>query len=211
MSRTLTAVAVDIDKLRKVPGSNDKRLLARVLAGQAEDIAFHDEFFGKSKHHYLPIGQAIEQLIRGQMDGNATPLFQYEHALAMIAEVLGEVLDNDAFTDCHSDYWREINSAVRQVRKSAKLSALVAPTPDEALRRGSCVPIPLDRRNPLGTGHLEKAACAASAAALSTLDLTRLIDSGKLEYVEETEAALIQYTEWLKAASKSRRGLYLHL
>lgn len=213
MSRSLYVSSIAIDRLVAVFGSADTALLDRVKHDAAERLRRHDAYFatfpGVAVYH--PLAEALELIVRGKPDPRFTPLFQFEHAAAVLADTLGEPLDSDLFQECSPSFWDDVDEAIGRALAATRQSSGSWPAIAALLARGSCLPIPRDPAWPLGSGFLRHDEVARAAAAADACDLDALATVIQdLNYPDDTIAALEQYREWLRHAAEAGRGLYLH-
>jgi hypothetical protein len=204
---------LDIERFRSLQGSNDDALLASVLDRSRDLIARHDEYFRGFPDvvRYAPLAEAIEQILRGKIDSGLTPLFQFEHAAALLADTLGERLDAGLFSECAPAFWDEVDTVIRRRLSAAGHPESAWPPLSKILERGPCLEIPLDPRWPLGSGFLDAGAVRTAAEVSETLDLEDQDGTTEdLEWPEEALDASRQFRGWLRRAAGKGSGLYFH-
>lgn len=211
MSQDLVVIAIDLDRFQAVFGSRDKRLLESVLTTKALEIAHHDEYFRDwvETGQYRSMREAIEQIVDGRPQRSFQPLFQFEHAAAMLADVMGEPLESDPFIEVKEDFWDEVNDTISECRSLTRIPSVTWPTLDEALARGPLLDVPLDKVR-LGTGYLKASEVQAASVAIPE---NALIPQGWLErltWPEETLVAMQAYRDWIHVACERERGLFFH-
>lgn len=89
MSYSTAMYAVDLDRLRQAVGSGDRKLIKALKRQTTIDVG---DFEG------IPIGQAVEELIRGQFT-ETDSAHMYGYALEGLCQHLGTRLDSDQVGD----------------------------------------------------------------------------------------------------------------
>src|ERR1700760_4362453 len=158
MSRDLYVYSLDLERLRSLQGSRDLDFLNRLLEIKKERIQKHDDYFRQvlDMDSLFPLQKALEQIICNQIDDGVVPLFQFEHAVALLASSLGKPLGSELMLDVKSALWDEVDSTVRIKLRMAGLAESALPTFGEILKRGPLLEIPIDPDLPLGSGYLWK-------------------------------------------------------
>jgi hypothetical protein len=212
MSRDLHVSAIDLARFRAVCGSEDEDLLASVLERTADHLARHDDFFRGfgGPAVYVPLAEALAQIIRGRMDPTLTPTFQFEHAVGLLADTLGEPLDAELFMEAAQEFWDEVDTVIRRQSVEAGQGETVWPGLEAVLKRGPYLPVPLDPVWPLGSGFLtaEEVGAAAEAAEACQLDSSQALDD--LRWPDDAVDAADQYRDWLRYAASRSVGLFFH-
>lgn len=211
MSRDLYVAALDLDAFRRVQGSRDAALVERVRAEKARMIEAADDFFRRSTcAHDLAVLAALARIVDGAVTRASKPEPQYEHAAALLADTLGEAVDNELVREAVPDFYVPVDSAIRQRTRAAGLPRAAWPALEEVMGRGPLLDIPLDGTCRLGTGYLTH---VEIAAALETAEQVELGDPASLQGVRWPEEALeiaSAYRDWLRAADRRSVGLFLH-
>jgi hypothetical protein len=212
MSRDLYVLLLDLDKLKGVQGSGDRRLLKRILREKEAELLGYDECFRKDPAlaPYAPLATAIEQIIIGPLQRQRTLHFQFEAAAAMIADILGKPLASEPLMEARERFWVEVDTVIRKKRTTAGLPKSGWPMLAEILKRGPLLKVPLDRRMRLGTGYLtaEEVRNAFAATGRSNLEDTQGLD--KLTWPDLAMEAVRQYQNWLRQAAAKKLGLFFH-
>jgi hypothetical protein len=210
MSLDLHVVELDLAALQAAKGSGNRTLLRRVLRSESERIADHDEEFRSDTEPYLPLGEAIRQVIDGKIDRLATPRIQFEHAVALIADTLGRPLDADLFQESRPGFWDEVDRVIQRRLRAADASETACPGLWKVLERGPFPKVPLDPHMSLGSGYLTSREVARALAVAKTLDLDSTRGLGRLRWPAEALEGANLYRGWLAAAAANGRGLYFH-
>lgn len=199
MSMTLTVIALDLGRFRAAQGSRDADLLHRVLAKKRDTLDDHDRYFRDrlQLRPYTPLATAMEQIVNGEVDTHLRPLFQFEHAAAILAGVLGEALDADWFAEVRSGFLAAVDAVVR-------VAGPAWPALRDVLCRGPLLDVPLDPAMPLGTGYLTADEVQVAAAAAERIDLDELAGS------DVAAEAAAQYRDWLREARGIEQDLFFH-
>jgi hypothetical protein len=210
MSIDLIVSALDTTRFYTVCGGKDEELLQRVLKAKGVEIASHDEYFrdwvGPDKYQSLRV--AIRQIISGTIDGGLEPLFQFEHAAAMIADVVGMPLESEILMDAKEAFWMEVNQTIDEYRDAlGKVTEWL--TLEEVLTRGPLLDIPLSPIR-LGTGFLTPDEVSAHDAALPPQLEIPVGCADQLTWPDEVLEALQAYREWIGTAAEHRLGLFFH-
>jgi hypothetical protein len=213
MSRNLYVSALDLEKFRSVQGSRDEALLDSALDRNRELIVEHDRYFRTFPGitRYTPLAEALAQIVRGEVDRTLSPLFQFEHAAALLADFLGERLDADQFVESAPALWDEVDAVIRRRLLAASQADFAWPTLAGVLKRGSCLNIPIDPAWPLGSGYLTADEVRTATPTAVACDLETLDDTlDDLQWPEEALDAATQYRSWLLQAAAKGVGLYFH-
>lgn len=211
MSRDLYVSAVDLEQLCAVQGSGNEALLASILERNQDYIAEHDEYFRgfPGVPRYAPLEEALKQIVRGQIDPDFTPRFQFEHATALLADSLGERLDANLFAECTPAFWDEVDTLIGRRLVAAGQPETAWPALAQILERGPCLNIPLDLQWRLGSGYLTTGEVSTAAKAAEACELVESDNTlENLKWPEEALEAASQYRDWLRHAGASGVGLY---
>lgn len=207
MSVSLHVLLLDLAKFKAIQGSGDHRLLRKILREKKEDSADQDEFLSSDD---LTVAEAIGHVIDGKIDPKARPLFQYEHAAAVIADTIGEVLDSGPLEAGRTDFWDEVDQVIRTRLRKVRAPKSAWPGLSELLDRGPLLKIPVDRENPLGTGFLTAREVVRALRISETFDLESREGLGKLRWPQEALEGACFYRGWLKFAGRRGLGLFFH-
>lgn len=213
MSRDLYVSALDPEQLRALQGSGNQALLASLLDDNRDRVSDHDEYFRTfpGVARYVPLAEALGQIVYGRVNRDLTPIFQFEHAAALLADSLGERLPANLFAECTPAFLDEVDVVIRRRLITAGQSDTAWPALAEILKRGPCLDIPLDPQWPLGSGYLKADEVCTAAKAAGVCALEDLDDAlNDLQWPEEALDAANQYRSWLCRAAAKRVGLYFH-
>jgi hypothetical protein len=210
MSQDLFVCTLDLDILHTIYGSGNQKLLRKILRARKQQIADHDDYWGKQMSPYLPLSAAIQQIIAGEIDTQVQPLFQFEHAVALIADTLGEALNSDVFLEISADFWSEIDCLLKCLRRQEHIPKLVWPTLDELLKRGPFLKVPLDRKMPLGTGYLTASEVQKASEKVRGVEPEKCMNLEELIWPDEASEAVRIYHDWIREAAKKKLGLFFH-
>jgi hypothetical protein len=213
MSQTLYISAIDLDRLVAVFGSDDTAMLDAVLRRAAVQTQRHDVYFATFPDVtvYRPLAEALEQIVRGAPDPHFSPLFQFEHAAALLADTLGKPLDAECFKETSPSFSDDVDELISAAVKEAGQQEAVWPSLASVFRRGTCFDIPLDQKWPLGSGYLTGSEVESAAAVAEACDLAAAAGILQdLRWPDDTVSAAEQYVDWLRHAAVDRRGLYFH-
>lgn len=184
--------------------------MGRVVDENRELIAEHDQFYQGGLAHYLPLAKAVGQIIDNKVDLHAEPLFQYEHAAALIAATLGETLDPGMLRESHPDLWQDADTLLRDRLAKAGLEQSALLSLDSLLSRGSALEIPLDPLNPLGSGYLTSEEVQQAREAFGRIDLNDESELEGLLFGEDALEVARSYSSWIAEAASDGIGLYFH-
>jgi hypothetical protein len=96
MGYSTLVYGVDIDRLRSTFGSHDETWLREVEQEFADDLRQNDGRFSDEIRRGAPtLGEALAQILRGEITGHAGTGFQYGYAVELLCKHLGHPLDND--------------------------------------------------------------------------------------------------------------------
>lgn len=211
MSIDLFVTMLDFDRFRAVYGSKDKCLLRSIVAANRDAIGRHDDYFRDcvGGGRYSSIEVALQQIIDGTVDRCLEPRFQFEHAVAMIADSMGKPLESEVLMEVKESFWREVNVVLRRCRSTSQVPEGVWPTLDDVLKRGPFLNIPLHRMR-LGSGYLT--ANEVRRADEAVLDEVAVGDSALngLTWPDRALEAVEAYRSWIRAAAAERHDLYFH-
>jgi hypothetical protein len=200
VSYTLQPIAVDLDVVRKVIGSKDRKLLARLKKELAEDLEqvdsmledYVDEDEGEEP---LTTADVLQHLILGEPYSTAEGVgFAYGYCFGALCDHYGEMLDNDHWSAMRYPWFDAVQKALEQAgvtKKQFAISALV--------ERGAPVKLPEIDDFP-GLGYLTKTEVVKARDVLSKGDLTKIADREAVESIE-------QVRQWLDACARSDRDL----
>ena len=200
MSYIVTAIAVDLDKVRSAIGSKDKALLARLKKALGDDLEqidamledYADEDEGGEP---LTTGAALRHMILGEPYRADEGLgFAYGYCFEALCQYYGDVLPNDQWSAMRYQWFDAVQKALERAGVAPKQFAIRT-----LVERGAPVPLPEIDDFP-GIGYLTKDEAAKARAALAKADLTK---------VKEPEAvgAIEQVRGWLDACERSGRDL----
>ena len=144
MSQDLYVSALDLSMFRAAMGSDDRKMLARILASRKDDIAGYDSYFARSNPPARPLALVIEEVITGKLL-KGTPAWQYEGAVAQIADALGTPLHVEVLFEARAAFCLEVDRLIKDLRKRARIAATLWPSIDEIMKRGPRLKIPTDR------------------------------------------------------------------
>jgi hypothetical protein len=213
MSRDLYVSALDLAQLRAIQGSGDQALLNRVLEKNRGRIAIHDEYFRNFPCvvQYTPLAEAIGQIVRGQVDQDLTPRFQFEHGAALLADSLGEPLEAGLFAECAPAFWAEVDTVICRRLVLAGRAMAAWPALADVLKRGPYLDVPLDPIWRLGSGYLTTGELRAAASAAEACNLEDPdTDCEDLRWPDAALEAAAQYRGWLHHAAERGAGLFFH-
>jgi hypothetical protein len=209
VSTDLAVYQLDLVSLRAVQGGQDWSLAERVLSENAARIHQHDRFYQSKYQPYWPLGEAVAAIVSGKVDSRKQPLFQFEHAAALIAATLGDPLDAGVFMESTSTLWSDVEALLEERLSRAGEPTTLAQTLDSLLDRGPYLDVPIDQINPLGTGYLLADEVNGWRAAFAKMDLDETGVETLPTGVVALEA-LRTVRDWLDAAAHSRQGLFFH-
>ena len=213
MSSDLHVSALDLNQLRALQGSGDEALLASILERNHDYLMDHNEYFRgfPGVQRYTPLAEAVKQIVRGQIDPDLTPRFQFEHAAALLADSLGEQLDASLFAECTPAFWDEVDTVIGRRLVAAGQPEEAWPALAQILERGPYLDIPLDPPWRLGSGYLTASEVSAAAKAAEACELAEPDETLEdLKWAEEALEATSQYRDWLRHAAATGVGLYFH-
>lgn len=182
----------------------------RVLSENAARIHEHDKFYQNKYQPYYPLGEAVTAIVAGKVDSRNKPLFQFEHAAALIAATLGDPLDAGAFMESTSTLWSDVEALLEERLSRAGEPTTLAQTLDSLLDRGPYLDVPIDQLNPLGTGYLLADEVNRWRAAFAKMDLDDETGVETLATGIVALEALRTVRDWLDAAAHGRQGLFFH-
>jgi hypothetical protein len=201
---------IDIEALRAKHGSGDQALVERVLREHRELIEEHDRHFGDDSPRYLPLSEALKQVVNAATRETAEPLFQYEHAVTLLVATLGQPLDQGPFNESHPHLWSDADLVLRDRLHRAGLPDDAVPPMDYLLERGPAVDVPLSPLNPLGTGYLTRQEVLEARASFQTVDLEEDRVPDDVAVAEEAVDAVRAYAGWVAEAAAANLGLFFH-
>jgi hypothetical protein len=213
MSRNLYVSALDLGQLRAIQSSGDQELLSRVLERNRSRILHHDEYFRSFPGvvRYTPLTEAVGQIVRGQVDSDLTPRFQFEYAVALLADALGEPLESGFFAECAPVFWVEVDTFICRRLILAGQATTAWPALADVLKRGPYLDVPLDSAWRLSSGYLTTGEVRAATSAANACDL---VDPAKkcqdLRWPDDALEAAAQYRSWLRQAAERGTGLFFH-
>lgn len=210
MSLNLSVYKLEIPRLRAVQGSSDRVLLLRVIDENRELIEQHDQFYRSGAARYLSLADAVGQIIEGVVDEQAEPLFQFEHAAALIAGTLGEVLDPGLLRESHPELWEDADTFLQDQLVKAGFAQSAFLSLESLLSRGPVLEIPIDPLNPLGSGYLTGEEVQQALEVFGSIDLGDDGALGTLLYDEEALDVVRSYSSWIADAARDALGLYFH-
>ena len=211
MSRNLWVSAIDLDMLKGAAGSRRTDLFDAVMASRRDVISLHDRRWKRMYPGYTPIEAALRRVIDGAITTDLVPLFQYEHAVALLADTLGTPLDASAFNEAAATLYRDVEALVRAAVRDTGPPEHACFSVDEVLRLGPPIPVPLDPEMPLGSGYMTRDEVSACRRALGGADLERVARRiPELTWPREALEGALQYKRWMEDADRRSFGLFLH-
>jgi hypothetical protein len=212
MSANLYVYALDFTTFSAVQGSRDAQLLKFIHAEKGKYMAAHDDYFRSwvQADPFLPLSKAVEQIIHGTIDVQATPRFQFEHAAVVIAASLGERLDTDFFLETNPELWDEVDEVIQTRVTAAALADPFLPGLAEVLDRGPLLQVPLDSSMRLGTGYLTYQEIMHIWTVVHHVDLDNEEGLAALSWPDEALEGAKVYRSWLEQATVKKCGLFFH-
>jgi hypothetical protein len=211
MSRDLVVSMLDLGRFAAVFGSCDGALLEHILSSRREQIVAHDNYLRlwEDPVTYTSLTVAIEQIIDGDVEHTLEPLFQFEHAAGLIAEVLGEPLESDFLSGASEDFWDEVDAVVEGYRRVHSIPPTVLWTVGKLIERGPYLDVPIDPGMRVGSGYLTADEVGRTAAALSDQHFTADV-AERLEWTDDAVDAAEQYRSWIFEAARRGLALFVH-
>ncbi len=202
---------LDLAKFKAIQGSKDEGLVNAIRQTREEEIRHHDDYFRDwvDGNSYSSLMVAVEQIVNGRVDSKLAPMFQFEHAAAIIADVVGHSLDADLLTEAKEAFWDEVDLMIKKYRSKAHIKKSIWPTLREILNRGPLLDIPLDTRTRLGTGYLTASEVQKANDVVNNIDLEVGIGLN-LTWPEEAQEAVESYRGWIRTAYTSGLALFFH-
>ena len=200
MSYCVSAIAVDLDKVRSAIGSKDKKLLARLkkaigddleqIDGMLADYADEDE-----EDEPLTTADVLRHLIMGEPYRDDEGLgFAYGYCFEALCQHFGNTLDNEHWSAMRYQWFDAVQKALGQAGVTKKQFSL-----DTLVSREPPVPLPEIDDFP-GIGYLLKDEVVKARAVLAKADLTKVKEREAVESIE-------QVREWLDECERSDRDL----
>jgi hypothetical protein len=211
MSRDLVVSMLDLGRFAAVLGSRDRPLLDHILSSRREQIVAHDDYLKlwEDPATYTSLTGAIERIFDGRVEHTFEPLFQFEHAAGLIADVLGEPLESDLLSGASEDFWEEVDAVLEGYRQVHSIPPAVLWTLRELIARGPYLEVPIDAGMRVGSGYLTADEVGRTAAALRDQDFTADV-AQRLEWPDEAVEGAEQYRDWIFQAARRGFALFMH-
>lgn len=203
MSYCVSAIAVDLDKVRAAIGSKNKKLLATLREGaesglnQIEEmIADHleeDEDEDGNPLEPFSVEEALQHLIMGG-ERREEFGFVYAYCLEYLCLHYGDFLDNGHWSAMRSEWFDTVQKGLKKAGVTEKMFSL-----NTLFFRGSPVELPEVADFP-NFGYLTRPEIAKARAVLAQADFTTVKDRGVVEAIE-------QIRSWLDECARSKRDL----
>lgn len=205
MSYAVTAIAVDLDRVRAALGSKDKTLLAHLRETSADDLeqvddmlADHTDSSEDENGDPLPpltTADVLRHFVMGEpyRDGDGTG-FAYGYCFEALCKHFGDRLDNDHWSGMRDAWFDAVQEALGHAGVSEKQFSI-----RQLVNRGAPVELPEIDDFP-GIGYLTKAEIAGARDVLARADLTKVENGEAVEAIE-------QVREWLEECTASGRDL----
>ena len=201
MSYHLSAVAVDLDRVRAAIGSKDEVLLAALCDENAYSLQRIDDLLENALDaddpDYRPLTAAdvLGHLVLGgpYREGERVG-FAYGYCLELLCHHFGEALNNSEWCSMRSAWFDAVQAALEAAGVNRKLLSVHL-----LANRGAPIAIPTIDDFP-GIGYLMKVEIAQTRAALAAADLSRIAD-------KEAVASIRQISAWLDECVRSNRDL----
>ena len=206
----LNVYKLDLDQFRAIQGSGYSDLIEQVLEKNHDLIEEHDKIHSGCFTQYLTLAEAIRQIIGGKINKSAVPLFQYEHAAALIAATIGEPLDPGLLREGKPVLWEEADIVLRDRLRREGLPESAFPSIDHLFDRGPLLEVPIDLLNPLGTGYLTAEEVRQAKELIRSLNLDDKIGLECLSSGEEALDVLRSYCSWIIDAAETGHSLFFH-
>jgi hypothetical protein len=198
---TLRAVVVDLPSYRSVQGSSDAVLLEQVCAQAEEKIAAEDAWFTRLRPDHLPIAMALRDIVMGTLRDGKSAALSYQVAALVLAEHLGERIDDEAIAERSPDVQVAIDKAISELLVEYGRAADDWPLLADVLTRGPALDIPwVQETLPNGTGVLAECEVRRAAQTVAGIALQ--------EHDDARELAMV-YGGWLTLASEASLALLL--
>ena len=192
MSYGITPIAVSLEQVQSVIGTDQTPGFLRALLGSPTDRLIHKikrEFAHRFEQDELndedepSLEKALRDLLSG---GELNPGFghKYAYALELLCKYFGEVLDNSAWTAMRSEWADQVHEAL----KRAGIDENVLSLNEHLMFRGSPIPMPAPADFPY-TGFLLRSEIGNATDAINAADLSALDG--------ETRESIMQIRGWL--------------
>jgi hypothetical protein len=201
MSVTLRAFALDLDEYRAAQGSGNLALAEGICKQAAAQIAAEDAWFVRLRPDHLPLATAIKDLIAGTVRGGRAAALSYQVAALLIAEYLGDRIDDDAIAEYPSHVQEAIDGAISELLAEHGGTPGDWPLLADVLTRGPALDIPWEREAlPNGTGLVAQDEVQRAARAVE--GIAPQGDGGARELA-------MMYGRWLVDTAKDAHALLL--
>ncbi len=201
MSITLRAFALDADEYRAAQGSGDLALAEQILADAAEEIAAEDSWASRLRADHLPIGTALRDIVTGSLRPGRSAAISYHLAALLLAEALGERIDDDAIAEVSERVQPAMDEAIGALVREYGGKPGEWPLLADVLTRGPALDLPpVPETLPNGTGLL---------SAAETLGAARLLDRIPPQPGDGARELAMTYGGWLVQAAGQQRALLL--
>lgn len=203
MGYCVSAIAVDLDKVRVVIGSKNKKLLAAIEKEAAGDLDFIEEMIAdhlendEDEDGKPPEPFSVEEALRGLIMGGER-LEEFGFAYAYCFEYLclhfGDFLNNSQWSAMRSAWFETVGKGLVKAGVSQKMFSL-----NTMFFRGPPVELPEVADFP-SIGYLTTPEIAKARVELVKADLTKVKDKSVVEAIE-------QIRSWLDECTNSNRDL----
>lgn len=201
MSITLRACVIDADAYRRLQGSGDVALVERVSQEAARFFAMEDSWAVQLRADHLPIATAVRDIIDGTLRVGRSAALSYNVAALLLAEHLGERIDDEAIAERPEDVQPAIDDAITDL--VAEYGGVPGDWPLLAtvLVRGPTLEIPWVRETlPNGTGLV---------SAAEALRASRIVARIPAQEDDAARELAMIYGGWLRRAAEENRALLL--
>jgi hypothetical protein len=201
VSVTLRAVALDVAAYRAVQGSKDFSIVERIALDLADRIEADDSFASSLRADHLPLVEALRDIVAGTLKQGDSAALSYQEAAILIAESIGERVDDDELIERTSSVQTAIDAAIARIVLEAGYPESVWPPLRAVLTRGSPLRLPRVKESlPNGVG------------ALSADEVRRAAECIASVHPKGGDASIdlaLVYGGWILRAAESRRSLLL--
>lgn len=199
MSVTLRAFMIGLTSYQAVQGSGDLALVDRILEHAQDSLAAEDDWLKQLRPDHLPIAAALTDIVMNTLRQGRSAALSYQIAAVVLAEHLGERIDDEAIAESYASVTAEIDAAISEWM--AECDGGAWPLLADVLTRGTVLAIPRVRETlPNGTGVLAEDEVRCAAAVVARLPVHQGDDARGLAMI---------YGSWLNQAAESNRALLL--
>jgi hypothetical protein len=203
MSYCVSAIAVDLDKVKAAIGSKNKKLFAALSKEAASDLEQIEEMIAdhleddedEDGNPLEPF--SAEEALRGLIMGGERREefgFAYGYCFEYLCLHFGEFLNNSHWSAMRSEWFETVAKGLVKAGVTTKMFSL-----NELFFRGPPVELPEVADFP-SIGYLTRPEIAKARDVLAKADLTKVKDRGVVESVE-------QIRSWLDECVQSKRDL----